>query len=299
MAIAPLPTEPDAVSAVLDDMVERFEELSPQLQRAAQHVIDNPGEVAVSSMRALAESAEVKPNTFVRLVRAIGFDSWDDFREPFARHATGSPPSFPDRARWLQSLSAGGRHGRLLSDMATTLLGNLESLFAEIDGSELRAAADLIAAARRTNVLGVGTAKPLADNFTYVGRMAIDTLVAVPTIGIAIDDVARMTPDDVLVALTFSPYRAEIVEAVNIAVDRGVPVVAISDSRTSPILRVAQHGFAVPTDSPFPFSSSVAATALLETLLAFVVADSATDVASAIEDFHANRSRAGIYVDHD
>ena len=298
MTIATAPFEPET-SGILDVLVARFDELSPQMQQAAQYVIDNPGEVAVTSMRALAEAAQVKPNTFVRLARAVGFAGYDEFRDPFRRQASGGAPSFPDRARWLQSLSAGGSHGQLLTDMAATLLGNVENLFAEVDADELRAAADLIAAADRTNVLGVGTAQPLAENFTYVGRMAIDNMAAIPTIGIAIDDVARMTPADVLVALTFSPYRAEIVEAVNMAVELGVPVVAISDSRTSPILRVATHGFTVPTDSPFPFSSSVAATALLETLLAFVVADSDTDVASAIAAFHANRSRAGIYVDHD
>lgn len=298
MTVLQRPTEPGP-DTIIDALVADYDHLTPQMQRAANYVIDNPGEIAVTSMRALAAAADVKPNTLVRLARSIGFAGYEEFRAPFRRQASEPTPSFPDRARWLQSLSAGGSHGRLLTDMAATLLGNVEGMFAELDTAELRAAADLIAAARRTNVLGVGTARPLAENFTYVGRMAIDTLVAIPTIGIAIDDVARMTSEDVLLALTFRPYRSEVVDAVVMAREHGVPVVAVSDSRTSPIVRSATHGFAVPTDSPFPFSSSVAATALLETLLAFVVADSDTDVASAIEAFHANRSRAGIYVGPD
>ena len=72
-------------------------------------------------------------------------------------------------------------------------------------------------------------------------------------------------------------------------------MVAVTDSLASPIVRHARHTFVVPNDSPLPFSSNVASTALLETLLAFVVAESPDDVATAIETFHDNRRSAGIY----
>lgn len=283
-------------TAILDSLLAAYDDMSPQVRLAAQYVLDNPGEVAVTSMRSIADAAEVKPNTLVRMVRAVGFQGYEEFREPFRKEASAAAPSFPDRARWLQSISEGGRHGTLLTDMVATALANIESFFGDIDVSELKAAADLVAGCRRTNVLGVGTAKPMAENFAYVAGMALDNITTIPTAaGLAIDDIARMTPDDVLLAMTFSPYRTEIVEAVQLAVDDEVPVVAISDRRTSPIALVATHAFVVPTDSPCPFSSNVAATAMLETLLAFVVADAESDVVAAIDRFHRNRHQAGIY----
>ncbi len=90
---------------------------------------------------------------------------------------------------------------------------------------------------------------------------------------------------------------AAIVDAVEMAGRRGVPVIAVTDSLAAPIVPYACHAFVVPNDSPLPFSSNVAATALLETLLAFVVADAPDDVVSAIDEFHANRRAAGIYID--
>lgn len=282
---------------ILQSLTAGLSELSPQVRQAAVYVLENPGEIAVTSMRGIAEAAEVKPNTLVRLARAVGFDGYEDFREPFRQQAADGSPSFPDRARFLQSINESGRHGSLLADMAAAALGNVEALFAEIDADELRAVADLVADARRTNVLGVGTARPLAENFAYVASMAIDSVAAIPTIGLAIDDVARMGPDDVLVAMTFSPYRAEIVDAVALAADKEIPVIAITDSWAAPIAGPAAHTFVVPNDSPLPFSSSVAAVALLESLLAFVVADAASDVVSAIDTFHQTRRDAGIYTE--
>ena len=292
-AVAPAP--PRDPSPILQALTNALEEMSPQVRRAATYVLTHPGEVAVTSMRGIAEAAEVNPNTLVRMARAVGFGGYEDFRQPFRQQAADGTPSFPDRARFLQSINEGGRHGALLAGMAAAALGNVESLFAEVQAGELKAAADLINAARRAYVLGVGVAKPLAENFAYVAGMAVDNVTAIPTIGLAIDDVARMRGDDVLVAMTFSPFRSEIVEAVRLADRRGVPVIAISDSWAAPIAAPAAHAFIVPDDSPLPFSSCIAAVALLEALLAFVVADSPADVVGSIDAFHAHRRSAGIY----
>lgn len=287
----PAPTDVLATLAgVLDDM-------SPQVRRAATYVLDHPGEIAVTSMRGVAEAAHVKPNTLVRMARAAGFRGYEEFREPFRQQAADGTPSFPDRARFLQTISHDDRHGSLLADMAGAALANVETLFAGLDAASLRAAADLIDAARRANVLGVGTARPLAENFAYVASMAVDNVAAIPAIGLAIDDVGRMEADDVLIAMTFHPYRSEIVEAVRLAVDRRVPVIAVTDSLASPLARLATHTFVVPNDSPLPFSSSVAASALLETLLAFVIAEAPDDAAASIDAFHAHRRAVGIYID--
>ncbi len=288
---------PDEPNAILGALAAAIDDFSPQVERAAGYVLDNPGEIAVNSMRTLADAAGVKPNTLVRMARAVGFEGYEDFRRPFRQYAAEGTLSFPDRARFLQTISQGGSHWSLVADMAGAAMANVEALFAAIDADDLKAAADLIDGARRANICGVGTARTLADNFAYVATMAVDNVVAIPSVGLAIDDVARMTPDDVLVAMTFSPYRAEIVEAVRLAEQRGVPIIAITDSHGSPLVPMATHSFVVPNDSPLPFSSNVASTALLETLLAFVVAESPGDVAAAIDAFHGNRRAAGIYHD--
>jgi len=287
---------PDSPGPILESLRAQFDDMSAQVKVAAEWVLDNAGAIAVNSMRGIASEAGVTPNTLVRMARAVGFEGYDEFRDPFRRQAADGAPSFPDRARFLQSINEGGSHGALLADMAASALGNVEALFSDIDLHELKAAADLIDASHITNVLGVGTAQYLAENFAYVAGMALDNVRAIPTKGIAIDDVARMTDADALVVMTFSPYRTETVEVASLAVDLGVPVIAVSDSHAAPIMRGAAHSFVVPNHSPYPFSSNVAATALLETLLAFVVADSTDDVVTAIDTFHANRRTAGIYI---
>ena len=292
----PFSSHAETPDQVLERLAKLSPDLTPQLRKAAQHLLDNANDIAISSVREIASDADVKPNTLVRLGRALGFDGYEDFRRPFREELRQGRESFPDRARWLQSLAKGGRHGGLFSDMAASTMENIEQLFAGTTVSEVKAAADAIVAANTTYVVGVGVLYALAHNFAYLAHMALDSVVAVPRDGlIPIDDLARAEKGDVVLAMTFRPYRREVVEAVFAAAEQGAEVIAVTDSLSSPIARGAARSFIVPTETPQFFTSTIGAAALLETVMAFVVADADPEVIASIDSFHKRRDALGIY----
>lgn len=281
---------------VLTALTEELDELTPELRKAAAYVLENPNDVGVSTIREIADAAGVKPNTFVRMARSVGFDGYDDFRAPFREEIRKGRATFPDRARWLQSLAKGGELGGLYADMAASGIAAIEETFAATDAAAMKAAADAIVAARRTYVLGVGVNHTLARNFAYLAAMALDTVEAIPHAGsAALDDLADAGRDDVLVAMTFKPYRTEVLDAVSVARDQGATVIGISDSPAAPLVAGSAHGFVVETDTPQFFPSTVATLALLETLMAFVIADASPDVIRRIETRHSRREALGMY----
>lgn len=281
---------------VLESLAQELPRLTPETRKAAAYVLENPNDVGVSSIREIAAAANVKPNTFVRMARSVGFEGYDGFREPFREEIRQGRATFPDRARWLQSLSKGGEHGGLLAAMATSAMDNIERTFAETDAARVKAAADVIVDARRTYVLGMGINHTLARNFAYLADMALNNVQAIPRHGgLAVDDISRADENDVLLALTFKPYRTDVLEAVEVARSNGVTVIGISDSPASPLVAGNEHGFVVFTDSPQFFTSTIAAGAILETLMAFVVADASPVVIENIKHFHDRRVSLGIY----
>ncbi|HIC80987.1 MAG TPA: MurR/RpiR family transcriptional regulator [Kiloniellaceae bacterium] len=293
-------TIPDHGNALPQDVLQvlatALENLTPETRKAAAYVLENPNDVGVSSIREMADAARVKPNTFVRMARSIGFDGYEDFREPFREEIRSRGVSFPDRARWLQSLSKGGKLAGLYAEMAASTLSNVEQTFAAADDRRLKAAADAIVAARHTYVLGVGVNHTLAHNFAYLANMAVATVEAIPRPGgVALDDLARVGKEDVLLAMTFKPYRSEVVEAVALAREQGATIIGFSDSPASPIITGCDHGFVVQSDTPQFFPSTAATLALLETLMAFVIADADPQVIADIERFHQRRHALGIY----
>ncbi len=284
-------------SNVLGRLTEEWEALTPEAQKAARYVLENPRDVGVSTVREIAEAAKVKPNTFVRMARQVGFEGYDDFREPFRQAIRRGAVSFPDRARWLQDIRKRGGLGGLYADMASATLRNIEETFAGIDEARLKAAAQAVWRSRSVFVLGVGVNNSNARNFAYLASTGMKQFHAIPRPGsVPADDLAWADERDVLIAMTCKPYRREVVDAVGIAREQGMTVIGLSDSPASPVIIGADHGFVVCADTPQFFPSSVSTIAVLETLLSFIIAVASPEIVERVETFHKRRHELGIYV---
>ncbi len=283
------------VRGLLVRLAGEMDRMSPQLRKAAAYVLDHPEDVGLASVRELAAAAGVKPNTLMRMARSVGFAGFEDFRAPF-RDQLRTRDTLTDKASWLQEVAAGGRLGSVYADIAGTTLENVEKMFAGVDAEELKEVADRIVASRRTYVVGVGANFPLAQSFAYLVAMALDSVVAVPRPGnVPVDTLVRAGADDVVIAMTFAPYRSEVVEATQVARSQQATVVAITDSHGAPIALQADHVFLTPSAGPQFFPSTLAAAALLETLASFIVADAPGRVVDAIDRFHQRRYDLGVY----
>ena len=289
---------PGTQEEVIEALLENFPNLSAKLQIAARYIIDHPYEVGVQTMRTLANEAGVHPNSFVRLARQIGFDGYDAMRErfrDFVRSGSGSPE---ERISWLQSMEESGGSAALVSEMYSSIEANQEQAFRDQDVEKLDRAADWLLGAERVYVLGLGAGYPLAYYFWYVARMLRDNFILIPRHGSqALDDIVGIGSDDVLVAMTFQPYRKEIIETQGYAGTRGAKTIGISDSPTASLLREADLGLSVPTHTPHFFHSNAAVSALLETLCALMVARGGSEATRHVREFTELRWRSGIYVE--
>ena len=285
-------------STVLDRLSREWDALTPEAQKAARYVLENPTDVGVSTVREIAEAAKVKPNTFVRMARQVGFEGYEDFRAPFREAIRRGNVSFPDRARWLQEIGKSGELGGLYADMGGAAIRNIEDTFAGIDETSLKSAAEDIWNCRQIFTLGVGVNNSNARNFTYLASTGMKQFHAIPRPGSTpVDDLAWADEQDVLIAITCHPYRTEVIEAIKLARQQGLTVIGISDSPASPVILNAHHGFVVAADTPQFFPSSVSTIALLETLLSFVIAVSSDEIVERVERFHQRRHQLGLYAE--
>mgnify|MGYP005989277767 CR=1 FL=1 len=194
-------------STILGRLADELSELTPEARKAATYVLENPRDVGVSTVREIAEAANVKPNTVVRMARQVGFEGYEDFRAPFRDAIRRGAADFPDRARWLQDIRKSGDLGGLYADMVRDMLSNVEETFAAISTAELKAAAEAIWASRSVFTLGVGVNNASARNFTYLASTGMVQFHAIPRPGSTpVDDLAWADKRDVLIAITCKPY---------------------------------------------------------------------------------------------
>jgi DNA-binding MurR/RpiR family transcriptional regulator len=97
---------------------------------------------------------------------------------------------------------------------------------------------------------------------------------------------ADTAPGDVVVAIDFRRYERWVVHLVELAARRGLHIVAITDSRLSPLAEVAAPAFVVRAEAIGPFDSHVGTLALANVLTAAVAArlrETATERLDRIE----------------
>lgn len=282
---------------LVDRLSSTFDELSPKLKRVARFILDKRNEVGVSTIRQIAAQSGVSSNAVMRLAKHLGYESYDEFRNPFRETVRrGGNGSFPEQARWLQQISRSSREGRLLAQLAEADIENIEQVFRVNDTGTFVAAAKRIIKADRCFILGMRSSHSIAYNFYYVVQMLLKDVQLIPgQASSPIDALVKSDKEDVLLAVAFHPYARETIEAWNFVRGRGAGLIAVTDSRTSPLTRGADYVFLTPTKSPQFFTSIVAATALLEALTAFIVGQSDNEAVTAIDELDSLRHRMGVY----
>lgn len=294
-AVVDSPEEVD-VARVQERIQSLYEELSPQLKQAGRYVLAHPEEVALTSMRRLAQHAGVKPSTMVRLARALGFDGFETLREPYRCWLRGGEGAYVARARNLQARGEAGTVGliREMLEVDAAVLGQMAQ--DEDRVATLAACRETLVNARCVYVLGLRSVFSLAHYFHYAYGMAHSNAVLVHgTAGTVFDGLRGIGPQDVLLCFSFRPYARDTVLAAEVAADAGATLIAVTDSVVSPIALRARHVLAVETGSPSFFSSIVPAMSVVQVLVAAVIAHGGEEALDAISSAEEQLARFNAY----
>jgi DNA-binding MurR/RpiR family transcriptional regulator len=249
--------------SITDAIDQRFDMLSPELQRAARWVREHAPSMALLSMRRIAREAGVSPATMSRLARRLGFLDFEALRRPFVELiAPSRAPLPPVRG------SARRAEAERVQAIVRAQQANLAALSALNDASTIDAAAEALLAAQRVAFLGLRVNHAVAFHLYYVyGLIATNGTLLTDLGGALADQVARLGSRDVLVAVSQSPYTRQTVEAVALARTQGTPIVALTDGVLSPIARGADHVLRFQAQTASFFHSTSGALGLAELLL--------------------------------
>ncbi len=272
-----------------------FETLSPELQRAARWLLQHQAALALHSMRTSAREAGVSPATMTRLAQRLGFDGFEALREPFMRHLASNAAIAAPRRSSRSKPGRGSSPAEVESLHVARQLDNVASVRALNTPQALRDAADTLLRARNVCFLGMRVCHGVAVHMHYVySLVATNGLLLDDRGGTLPDQITRLQPQDVVVAISQSPYTRQTVECVQLAHEQQAAVVALTDSALSPIARQAQHVLLFETESSSYFRSSLGAIALCELLLATLSARGGTAAQQRLQQMkdHLRRSRA-------
>jgi DNA-binding MurR/RpiR family transcriptional regulator len=127
----------------------------------------------------------------------------------------------------------------------------------------------LLAGAQTTHVIGLRRSFTVAAYLAYaLGQLEVRTQLLDGAGGMNRE--SRMAGKDLLIAVSFRNYTPETVDIAQGCHDRGVPVIAITDTPLSPLVRAATVAFELGDDSSRPFRSLVEPLCLAQALVVSV-----------------------------
>ena len=261
--------------------------LSPQLRRGAKYILERPDEVAFTSMRQLAQRADVQPATMVRLAQKLGLAGYEALRAPFRDELRRQPNGYGRRARQLQARTGRRSGGRALNHLAGEMISadreNLSLTMEAIGADGLAARSTVLAKSRRLYIMGLRSLYSAAFYTYYACSMFRDNTVLLDGPGGTYADRIRgIGEQDAMLVFSLEPYSSEVIQAATYAVEQGADVVAVTDSLVSPLAALTPHLLLVGTDGPALFKSVVPAIAVAQALVAQMLAQGGQSALDAV-----------------
>ena len=261
-----------------------FERYPKQLRLAARYVRENPEKIALHSLRQVADLAKVHPSSLMRLVRELGFERYNEFRDPFRSWLSGQRTTLRGRVEGLRAKGKLGRMSEAVAQVFARDLSDLESTANQIRIEDLVAAADIIIAARRVFIVGFRSLHSAAFFLDYNCRMfSANTVLIDGRGGVLGDEVRDAGPADAVVVLSHRSYSRDAVRIARFAGQAGAKVVSIVDSPLAPTVRISDVKLVLAASHSSLLSSVASTLSVVQALITVIVSKIGDDVFDRIK----------------
>jgi DNA-binding MurR/RpiR family transcriptional regulator len=255
-------------------IVERAPELPKRLSQVAAYAVENPDEVAFGTAASIAEAADVQPSTLVRFSQAMGYQGFSELQEVFRSRLRERVPNYEERlAQLRQHALSASQPLVLFQGFSEAAQKSLASLADKLDSQQMEAAVAALADAETIYLIGLRRSFPVTSYMAYaMGKLGIRNVLVDALAGLAQEQLGFASQRDAVFAVSFTPYASETVALARAAADRGIPMVAVTDSPFSPLAKIASLWIEV-AEANFEGFRSMAATMTLATTLAVAIAE--------------------------
>jgi DNA-binding MurR/RpiR family transcriptional regulator len=236
-----------------------YDTLPRNHHKIADFFLDNEDLIPFLSVHEIAKASTASVASIVRFSRRIGFSGFSDMRDTVSRalqNKLKSEDVFP------------ADHPPIAGDDTLSIVGNQDiknigDTLSLIKRDAFQRAVDLLLAAPQVYTAGLGISYLMANILAYqlnqVGKKA-NALRQGPTT--FAEQILLADKGDVLVGISFPPYYQETVDAVRLANEKKMAVIAITNKSSAPVAMHADATLIVKSENVL-FTNSFAAMAML------------------------------------
>jgi DNA-binding MurR/RpiR family transcriptional regulator len=234
-----------------------YNDMGKSEKKVADWLIAHPGDNLPMSISELAELCEISESTIVRFARRMGFSGYGELKISVAGEQ--------EKKVALPAIDENDSCFDILEKICNDAYLSFERTRRTIAPENISAAADVIANARKTVLIGLGSSASVAQDAANKFLRAGYEAYAYGDTHMQMIAASHLTEGDVMVGVSQSGASKDIVEAMKFAKSRGVTTVCITGADRSPIMK--QSDIVLLTDTEETKHSSLALSSHLSRLV--------------------------------
>lgn len=234
----------------------------------ARYIIEHYDKAAFMTASHLGETVGVSESTVVRFATELGCDGYPHLQKALQELIRNKLTAV--QRMEVTNDRMGNRD--VLQMVLNSDMEKIRMTLDELDRDAFHGAVEAILNARRVYILGVRSASALAGFLGFYFTLLFDQVHVVDTAGVSetFEQILRINEKDVLIGISFPRYSKRTLRAMQYANSCGATVVALTDSRLSPLVRYANHTLIAKSDMASFVDSLVAPLSVINALIVAV-----------------------------
>ena len=232
-------------------------------KRIASYILENYDKAAFMTASRLGILAGVSESTVVRFASELGYDGYPSMQRALQ-------DMIRSRLTSTQRIQAAGDMFQdVLPAVIQSDIEKLRQMLSHSNRSEFDRVVDKIMSCRHVYILGVRSSSFVAGYLHFYMHLLSEnvTLIQSNAAGEMFEQMLRMGPGDVLIAISFPRYSKVTINTVKFARARGAEIIAITDNEMSPVYQLSQAALLAPCEMISFVDSMVAPLSLINALL--------------------------------
>ncbi len=212
----------------------------------------------------LGATVAVSESTVVRFATLLGYDGYPAMQSAL-QELVRSKLTSVQRMKVSQDRLEGQN---VLSYVMQRDADNIRTAVREVDMEAFDAVVDKLLTARSIYILGMRSSSFLAGYLNFYFQLLFDNVTLLHSSAAEIfDQMIHIKEGDVLLAISFPRYSKQVSQAAEFAASRGAHVIAITDTRLSPLMATAQEALYINCDAISFVDSMAAPLSMLNALI--------------------------------
>lgn len=265
---------------ILTYIQENMSTFSKGQKLIANYILQSYDKAAFMTASKLGKTVNVSESTVVRFAAELGFDGYPSMQKTLQEMIRNKLTS-------IQRVEVSNERIGNQDIMTMVMQSDIEKIrmtLDETDRNSFNEAVSAISNAKKIYILGVRSASVLADFISFYFRFMFDNMVSVDTTSISevFEQILHISSDDVFIGLSFPRYSKRTVKAMQFAKDRGAKVIAITDSKVSPLTKMADVALLAKSDMASFVDSLVAPLSLVNALIVAVSREKSVELETSL-----------------